>query len=716
MPLLEIVKEVFNLIRSKKIMTEVFPKLGGLPQPVIDKMLEKANDGMLLYTPVQKIGEEKAGMYYCLRCGSHGEIIGENIVCLKCCNHNVRSFQNDSYRAKVKGDCRYVHLVDNYVVMQDFHWCVEENYEKGPFVNLSEKARFIVTDNDFALYDANQRYPYGREVEVTWTLRKRAYEEITKHSICFTDKSILEHPLVSKIKEFLTASTSEMAKVLTYTFATDKEKSVDFPDVSFPKLDYSIIQIPGSWEVCSQFQVVPGTQDFEKQICWCANCGEYHEQIVSTRYTRDSDKCPKCGYSRYLRNPLNIIIDGVETEDGSALLKIHGVYKTRDLEGDLIVGVNPKVKENYRPEYTEYVLVSPEGKITFFNEGGKEMERMVTPKRQYEKDQEFYFSEAATELIKNSKAIKRTGYAEWKDKGATPRYFEYLKGMPCLEIFSKMGMHTLVRDVLSKELSDIPQYIRKTGKDSRLSKLSKPQINSLRKSNASLKHLLAYMRVLNRDEEVLFEDFNDVALRSHERHILDIMCVGVPGMTVARIRDYMYRVDDAQCCSPSESMQLWADYLRMLRDLEADLTDTKLVFPNSLKREHDKASRKVQQLQNEKLKERFEKKAEENDWLAYKGKTLSAVIPHQMTELYEEGRKLNHCVGTYAKSVADGASIIAFVRKNSNTNEPYCTVEIRGKNIVQAKGFANRQGVLFPGVKEFLNEWSKEKKLKLDVA
>lgn len=85
----------------------------------------------------------------------------------------------------------------------------------------------------------------------------------------------------------------------------------------------------------------------------------------------------------------------------------------------------------------------------------------------------------------------------------------------------------------------------------------------------------------------LFEDFNDVALRSHERHILDIMCVGVPGMTVARIRDYMYRVDDVQCCSSSESMQPWADYLRMLRDLEADLTDTKLVFPNFLKREHD---------------------------------------------------------------------------------------------------------------------------------
>ena len=42
------------MIKRKKIITEVFPKLGGLPQPVIDKMLEKANEGMLLYTPVQK--------------------------------------------------------------------------------------------------------------------------------------------------------------------------------------------------------------------------------------------------------------------------------------------------------------------------------------------------------------------------------------------------------------------------------------------------------------------------------------------------------------------------------------------------------------------------------------------------------------------------------------------------------------------------------------
>ena len=64
------------MIRSKKIMAEVFPKLGGLTQPVIDQMLEKANDELLLYSPIQKIGEGKLGVYYFMRYASHGEILG----------------------------------------------------------------------------------------------------------------------------------------------------------------------------------------------------------------------------------------------------------------------------------------------------------------------------------------------------------------------------------------------------------------------------------------------------------------------------------------------------------------------------------------------------------------------------------------------------------------------------------------------------------------
>jgi len=221
---------------------------------------------------------------------------------------------------------------------------------------------------------------------------------------------------------------------------------------------------------------------------------------------------------------------------------------------------------------------------------------------------------------------------------------------------------------------------------------------------------------LNKDPTALFEDFVGLSTLAHERHVLDILRVGVPGLTVKKIAEYITRVDDVQCCPPSDSMQLWADYLRMLRDSECDLTDSKLVYTHSLKREHDKVARKLTQINDEKLVKAFEQKASDNEWLEYKGKQLSAIVPHNLSELYEEGRKLSHCVGTYARSVVNGNSIIVFLRKNTKLSVPYCTVEVRGKKIVQVRGWDNREGVHVPDINSFLKVWSEKKGLELMVA
>ena len=60
--------------------------------------------------------------------------------------------------------------------------------------------------------------------------------------------------------------------------------------------------------------------------------------------------------------------------------------------------------------------------------------------------------------------------------------------------------------------------------------------------------------------------------------------------------------------------------------------------------------------------------------------------------------------------------IIAFLRKNDDLDSPYCTVEVRDKRIVQARGYSNRLGNMIPGVSEFLKDWANEKHLQLDVA
>ena len=87
------------------------------------------------------------------------------------------------------------------------------------------------------------------------------------------------------------------------------------------------------------------------------------------------------------------------------------------------------------------------------------------------------------------------------------------------------------------------------------------------------------------------------------------------------------------------------------------------------------------------------------------------VIKDDISELYEEGRKLSHCVGTYGKTVAEGRSVIAFIRKQSEVDTPLCTIEIRQDAIVQARGMSNRPAENIPKMKGFINAWAKNKGL-----
>lgn len=706
------------MIRSKKIVSEIFPKLAtALPKSITDEYLKQANDGMLLYAPNPSSIGGKVGNYYCLKCGTHGEIEGENIMCLNCSNMGVRPLRHgDNYNGS--HICRLVTVVEPYLVLQDFKWFIDENIEVGITVRVTEVNRMFLAENDYAFYENDAAQRYYRNETPNWKQKKRIYHTGKKYEVVYADKCAKDHAITKMLGKNIEADIYDLCDVLDAHFAVATDVAIEMPKANFTTPDYSLIKEPGTWEVSEQKWSIPGMNGFVKRVTWCANCGKYHEVIEEDgRNYHSSKTCIACGYQITVESKRTfILLDAAETDNGGALLRIHCVDKTRVFAETLIMGIDPVVEVRHTPIYSEYVYVSPEGAITLFNDAGDVIDSLRTPKSLGRMDLRVFSSDTTKELLKTNKAMKRTGFSELQGCCATPKYFEYLKSMPCLEIFSKMGMTALVGDILRKDLSDIPQYLKKNGKESRLSKLSKTQINSLRQSQVLLKPLLAYLRVINRDPDALYEDFSVLSNLSHERHILDIMCVGVPGMTVARIRDYIERVDDAQCCPPSESMQLWSDYLRMLKNLEADLTDSKLVFPNSLKREHDKATRKVEQVNNENLRLDFEKQAENNEWLAYRGKTLSVIIPHQITELYEEGRKLNHCVGSYAKMVSEGKSIIAFVRKNNAIDQPYCTVEIRDKLVVQARGISNRTGLSFPGVKGFLSEWSEQKGLSVNVA
>ena len=64
--------------------------------------------------------------------------------------------------------------------------------------------------------------------------------------------------------------------------------------------------------------------------------------------------------------------------------------------------------------------------------------------------------------------------------------------------------------------------------------------------------------------------------------------------------------------------------------------------------------------------------------------------PHSLKEIEDEGRILSHCVGGYAERHAMGKLSIMFLRKVSEPNKPYYTVEVsQYGGIVQCRGYRN---------------------------
>ena len=711
------------MLRRKTVVDKVFPLLTeSLPERITNEMLHQYNDKAFLYDPSGHTGA--AGTYYCLKCKSSGVTQLQVPKCPHCGNSKARAFRRGYGEENTKKGYRLVQSVDDGIMIRNFKCEIVENVEKGIFVHQTEHSRIFVKGQDVIAFLLQSRWLRNNGREDYWQTTKQVYDvdyEIKNYALV-SEVDVDKHELLHLLKKELSGSAEKLFESLKIVVSGQTLKTEEvMPDVSFKEHNFSVLPMAENWEVTTKEEPIEGTDSFVRQHSWCAKCGKYHtkaKEISRRYYTPDTMTCIQCGRNYGREEQPKHIIDAQVLDDESVMLKITCVERNRVFDGELVIGQDPKVEVKHEVLFINYIHVKLDGTISFFDMNGKPIEKVQVLVLPHQSVSPFFYTNVAVKIIQESKAMKRTGMNALVGvyHSISPKYLEYLSQMPCLEMFAKAGMYTLVSDIISKDIHDIPAYFRKDIKGSRFSGFTKPQIQALKASDVSLKQFIVYMQVLSKDPDALYTEYTAVASASHERYVIDILRVGIPGMTVSKIKEYMERVDDAQCCGPSESMQLWADYLRMLKTAECDLTDKQLIYPNSLKREHDKMSRKVMQIQDEKLCADFAEMADENEWLEYHGKTLSAIVPHTLNELYEEGRKLSHCVGSYAKTIVKRETMIAFVRKNNNMDTPYCTVEVRGKKIVQARGFSNRPSSAMPDVSAFLSTWAKEKGLTLDVA
>lgn len=705
------------MLKVKKIMESVIPQSYELSEGEKTAFKEMCNDGAMYYESTCN-----ADRMYCLLCGTVSEVGTEGkIQCPRCGNQVVRQRSYNDQRRCI----RTCEIIDDFVVIKESNAIYNEKMD-GPEVFSHPVSCIVIQGNDIGYFESrNIAGYYDARGPRRWSrIRKPSqYYRYNQKDIIVRvlDEAIYDMPLFQQISNDL---YKERLASIYFTLA-QAANGVEEAELVCPDFDDSIVSYDDEKAQKHHKVVVmtehTGNAGMSRVHYWCSQCGHYHQKIDSSRYGYGQTRniCPHCNdynSEKDCKNKSrNYYIFPQEQEDGTLLMRVDEVYFNAEFTTKNEIGVDPLFKFDFELARIFYIHVLLTGKAVFFNEDGEPIDKTGIPNEPGRRiiQQHYIISAYHKSIIMNNKAMKRTGFIEYSQKSNCMdlRYFDALGKVQALEMLSKVGMTTLVTDLLYAEDKDIPGYMKKDDGKNGIKKLTKPQMQELIASNCNLSKFVSYMQVIKKDPEATYEDFNWVVQRSHSRHILDILRVKVPNMTVKKIRDYLEHVDEAQCCPVNESAQLWSDYVRMLRDLDCDLTDKSLVYPNSLKREHDKAARKMTQVKDEKLNAVFRERAQKNEKYIWENEEFKVIIPHDISELYEEGRKLSHCVGTYGKTVAEGRSVIAFIRKQSEVDTPLCTIEIRQGAIVQARGMSNRPAENIPKMKGFINAWAKNKGL-----
>lgn len=158
----------------------------------------------------------------------------------------------------------------------------------------------------------------------------------------------------------------------------------------------------------------------------------------------------------------------------------------------------------------------------------------------------------------------------------------------------------------------------------------------------------------------------------------------------------------------------YVDYIKECEKLGYDLKEPSVLYPSDLGTAHRRTSGLVK-IENshaveQAIQDKYERLYKACEW---SNDEYAIVMPKSAEEIINEGAILNHCVGNYCERVANGESIILFLRKLEELDKPFYTLEIRPNmnkfDFVQCRGYKNADPpkVIYDRVDGFLESYAK---------
>lgn len=184
---------------------------------------------------------------------------------------------------------------------------------------------------------------------------------------------------------------------------------------------------------------------------------------------------------------------------------------------------------------------------------------------------------------------------------------------------------------------------------------------------------------------------------------------------------YKYIYEDAPINQflyiPTNILNLLYDSFNMAKDLNIDFDKA----PSSLERYHNTLAKEIKILNdkdNDAAIKRINNKYKYLEYISeidettntYKDK-YSIIMPKTANDLIMEGKRMNHCVGSYVERMKNNTSIILFVRLSDNIDKSFVTMEYNPitNSIIQIKARYNEKAN--KDTIDFIKSWAKQKNI-----
>lgn len=470
-----------------------------------------------------------------------------------------------------------------------------------------------------------------------------------------------------------------------------------------------------------------------KQKSHCTSCNHY---VVLPEKSRHNDKyiCPYCGikgmikHTWRLHHPLRntMYMQYYEKADyDKKSLVCRGLYIIRFISLESYqVSYDIEVKAFYLFQYHNCKMVRYHGPSCYYGAYLSDSKSIHTLWSK------FFHADVLNDNIESfKKAVIGTKWEHCCYEDILPyldldliRLLEFYDRYPQMEYIVKAGFASIIAkkvkqqpvcidgQLLNLKATDVRKSLKLPG-------LTKKDKNYIRSFNGNVKpEQLKFWQILK--SENLNNDLNVDYLKGNYGQkifesswmLLAIIDIHKILPSIKKIVTYVYKqfnsYENHDRLTVYSIMRDWRDYLDECKFLNLNLHDAAILFPKNLQVAHENTSKQLKIKHDELANEKIKRLSVERQQYKYSFKNLLSMPAESVDDLIAEGAALNHCVGTYADRYAKGETDIVFIRKVSEPDRSFYTMEIKNNQVAQVRGSHNCG--MTDEVKEFVEHFKND--------